>query len=385
MKKNLFWALCLSCIVLFACKKANETAHYENTEMKNSQPLAVNYNKTMAALRKTIDDKFSPVYYLSKAIPAFEKAVFIESKNAYIIPLKLKQSITNETDNKVYAFAVYNKFDDVLKSQFCMIRNQNNNLDEGQAIENVKHYISNQSSQPSAANNNMAVIPMINGSKQVESRHGLVVKEKISNGKESNNGYQAEDCQANGGSMVTIDWYYQVWVNGNLVYEEYLFTTQECWAGGGGGGGGGGNPTNCQQLINDYASLGSSVEQIISHTENVQPNTATVYHDWMIYKAVTWGIISREKVVFYRDSPNKPWKRCEYTHLGDSPTGLTLGGNRTYSIQYIHPTDYAISCKVEIGFSVTSSLVCQGSPASVTTAHISTSLIKAPLSHVIYE
>lgn len=40
------------------------------------------------------------------------------------------------------------------------------------------------------------------------------------------------------GGYVQIDWYYQIWIDNQLVYEEYLYSTTECLTGGGGGGGG---------------------------------------------------------------------------------------------------------------------------------------------------
>jgi hypothetical protein len=49
----------------------------------------------------------------------------------------------------------------------------------------------------------------------------------------------AADRVACGGETVCTDWYYQTWVNGILINEEYLFTTCACDGGAGGGGGGG--------------------------------------------------------------------------------------------------------------------------------------------------
>jgi hypothetical protein len=48
----------------------------------------------------------------------------------------------------------------------------------------------------------------------------------------------ADECE--GAPLICTDWYYQTWVNGILVSEEYLFTT--CACGGNEGGGEGGPP-----------------------------------------------------------------------------------------------------------------------------------------------
>jgi len=47
--------------------------------------------------------------------------------------------------------------------------------------------------------------------------------------------YADPNCE---GEMVCVEWYWQTWVNGVLVYEEYLYTTCICMVQGGGGGGG---------------------------------------------------------------------------------------------------------------------------------------------------
>lgn len=54
------------------------------------------------------------------------------------------------------------------------------------------------------------------------------------------------NCEANGGIIVEIEWWYQEYdQHGNVVYEEYVYSTYECWvSGGGGSGGSGGSGTN---------------------------------------------------------------------------------------------------------------------------------------------
>ncbi len=387
MKKITFWAACLYCFSFLACTKIHETEKFINPVTENNKILEESYRKTMTDFRKD-SDKMSPTYYLSKARPDWNKSISLAEKNIFIIPLHLNLLDKNNESKKSYAFALYDKSDNTAQNQFCIIRNTNKNLEESEVIELAKKFVLNPAKQNISPGNIISTISMAKKNVGIVNGNTVCLKEKVFKGSEGSNNYQIEDCEANGGTIVTIDWYYQTWVNGILISEEYLYTTQECWTGGNGGGGGsggGGNGPNCNAAIEDYANLGTSVDQTVSHTEVTQNTTATINHDWIIYKAVTWGIMSRERVVFYRNAQNKPWIRSEYTHLGDSPTGLALGGTRTYNIQYTQPTDYGISCKVEIGYSVTSSLVCSGSPLSVTTAHTSLTLIKAPLGQVVYE
>ena len=386
MKQITLLAVCLYCFSFLACKKIDDTENFINTKPENNKVLEESYKKAMTGLRKEANDKMSPSYYLSKAKPNWEKSISLTEKNIFIIPLQMNLSDKNKKSKKNYAFALYNRSGNLTQGQFFMIRNTNNDLEEPEAIELAKKFVLNPEKQNIPPGNIISTISMTKKNADIANGNIVFLKEKVHKGSEGSSNYEAENCEANGGTIVTIDWYYQTWVNGILVNEEYLFTTHECWGGGGGGGGaggGGGSGSNCNTAIEDFAGLGHSVEQTVSRNEVIDNNTATVYFDWMIYKAITWGIMSREKVVFYRNASNKPWNRSEYTHLGDSPTGMVIGGTRNYSIQYIHPTDYAISCKVEIGFSVTSSLSCAGSSISLTTAHTALSLIKAPLSHVV--
>jgi len=384
MKRITLLAVCLYCFSFLACKKIDDTENFINTKPENNKVLEENYKKTMIGLRGGINDKISPSYYLSKARPNWGKSISLTEKDIFIIPLQL--NLLDKESKKNYAFALYDRSANIAQSQFFIIRNTNNDLEEPEAIELAKKFVLNPAKQNIPPGNIISTIPMAKKNVDIANGNMIFLKEKINKGSGGSSNYEAENCEANGGTIVTIEWYYQTWVNGILVNEEYLFTTHECWGGGGGGGGaggGGGNGSNCNTAIEDFANLGYSVEQTVSRNEVIDNNTATIYYDWIIYKAITWGIMSREKVVFYRNASNKPWNRSEYTHLGDSPTGMVIGGTRTYTIQYIQPTDYAISCKVEIGFSVTSSLVCAGSSISLITAHTASSLIKAPLSHVV--
>ena len=70
----------------------------------------------------------------------------------------------------------------------------------------------------------------------------------------SNSNFANPDECGGEGTQVCIDWYWQTWVNGVLVYEEYLYTTCSC-VGTGGGGGGGNGPTTAQLAADLMAQI----------------------------------------------------------------------------------------------------------------------------------
>lgn len=208
----------------------------------------------------------------------------------------------------------------------------------------------------------------------------------------SNNNFQTlESCTASGGSMVEIEWWYQIYVNGVLVYEEYVYSTFQCIggvSGGSGGGGTGGTPTNaCITTLTNFSNAGSSVSQLVSENIQEQPLKKTIFYNWRFYHALTWGLVSYEKVDFERRSERLGWVFKSYSSLGDASVGSSIGGTRTYRIISRVAEDKGYAALITIDFSVTHKAMC---PANVvlptlTTLHQSKVLIKAGPMQIIYD
>ena len=68
-------------------------------------------------------------------------------------------------------------------------------------------------------------------------KHVLTCKKDdgISNfsNQQTQNFYSTSACELDGGTLVTIDWYWQVFEDGVLISETYLYSTQECIGGSG--------------------------------------------------------------------------------------------------------------------------------------------------------
>ncbi|MFT3979744.1 MAG: hypothetical protein QM687_04685 [Ferruginibacter sp.] len=166
------------------------------------------------------------------------------------------------------------------------------------------------------------------------------------------------------GTCINIDWYYQEYdIDGNLIYEEYLFTTAECMDGGGGGSNSPSPNEICQAHALAFASQGNSVSDPFSSYTEETSLQKTVYDNWKIYQAGTWGILSYEKVIFTRPNMRSGWIFSEYTHLGDASVGQVYGGTRTYNIiskEVIN--NWIIKIQIRIDYTVTSTPVCSNIP-----------------------
>ena len=82
-------------------------------------------------------------------------------------------------------------------------------------------------------------------------------------------------------NVVTIDWYWQTWINGELVYEEYLYSTTECGDEGGGGGGGSGNggPSGCNMTETEANTFLSDIVYDESLETHITPTSAAYTDD----------------------------------------------------------------------------------------------------------
>jgi len=160
-----------------------------------------------------------------------------------------------------------------------------------------------------------------------------------------------------GCSYITIDWYWQTFVNGVLVSEEYLFSSQEIECLGGGGGG---NSTgeNVYAAAEAFINQGSATSILISNEMQEMPGGLRIVAkpNWKIYHAGTWGVFSYETIIWERAATNLAFSYASASSRGFSALGTSIGGTRDFSIvskDYIstHPTrvlvdvDYTITHK----------------------------------------
>ncbi len=171
-----------------------------------------------------------------------------------------------------------------------------------------------------------------------------------------------------GCSYVSIDWYWQVYVNGVLVYEEYLYTsTVVVCEGGNEPGGGGGSPT-CEQQNENFINQGVAVSGLVYTLPGGHNGTIWIRnYNWPIFTAATWGLLSYEKgtlvKVHYQNFER--WEFQSFEHIRITEVGTVFGGTRTYEDlgATINITPPRTSAWVQIDFKVKSKVLCWPLPA----------------------
>lgn len=135
-----------------------------------------------------------------------------------------------------------------------------------------------------------------------------------------------EGCQ-----YVTVDWYWQTYVNGVLVYEEYLFSSEVivCEEGGGGGGGGGGNPYEaCNAQFNALVNGGVTTSSLSSILINYnQPAERQYTYKWKALQGIGFKVNSFDIGTHTKtNDPKMPWKWKSIVHNAIQIEGTGIGG-----------------------------------------------------------
>jgi hypothetical protein len=166
------------------------------------------------------------------------------------------------------------------------------------------------------------------------------------------------ECGEALGIPVCIDWYWQTYVNGVLVDEDYMFTT--CCSGTSGGGSGVNNNAECQAQLDAMVAAGEVVTNSpITETTETQTNTEwTKRYSWVIFKAVSWGLVSYERAVlqkvYYPSNNQSLWEYKTFDHVSIGEFGMAAMGTYSHADlgATINKTKY--SAYVQVDFSVTS-------------------------------
>lgn len=141
------------------------------------------------------------------------------------------------------------------------------------------------------------------------------------------------DCTASGGTVVEIEWWYQEYDQwGNVTYEEYVYSTHECWGGEGGGGGGGGTATSssCGSISSEQAILllnqvqGEEMDEVSytsvfiaegdkgpNNTENLAPIRKSVVAKYSFYNLYLTTLGSGDPVTWYANFSGIVYKNSD--------------------------------------------------------------------------
>lgn len=166
--------------------------------------------------------------------------------------------------------------------------------------------------------------------------------------------YVVQECGNATGANPCIDWYWQTYVNGVLVDEDYINTT--CCGGNSSGGG----TDGCQAQLDAMVAAGEVVTNSpITETTETQTNTEwTKRYSWVIFKAVSWGLVSYERAVlqkvYYPSNNQSLWEYKTFDHVSIGEFGMAAMGTYSHADlgATINKTKY--SAYVQVDFSVTS-------------------------------
>ncbi len=129
---------------------------------------------------------------------------------------------------------------------------------------------------------------------------------------------------------ITIEWYWQVWVNGLLVYEEYLYASNVIWCPPGGtGGSGNSNPiASCNQQFNNLINSASPASVYLGKTlvYETTEEKSHVYR-WKCLTALgAWYVVSYETGTQERVVLHEGWKWKSIVHNTIEVIGMPIGG-----------------------------------------------------------
>lgn len=182
--------------------------------------------------------------------------------------------------------------------------------------------------------------------------------------------YADPNCE---GVVICVEWYWQTWVNGVLVYEEYLYTTCECMEQGGGGGGG---QTQTPQQMLDQVLLNGHPVSIKTGSSLVSESSTIRVRDyiWMYYVisfnspvgigSCNFSYYSKERGTQYYGTDNR-WHWQSLEHISHSREGFSFGllgfnlNNQVFT-PTINTGPQGNYAKMDITYEATASMIYEG-------------------------
>jgi hypothetical protein len=332
------------------------------------------------------DIKNAGLQILGKGEPDWNNTAYYPNENIYITHIKLK----DETVANKYLVEEADKNGKITNANYYIVLTKDNPATLEKPIE---AHLFGKDQMPE--NFNGALLEYDLNNNVIFSKHyenGLITNEidKLNfkqNAKNTKTGADPDLVNPNecGGEtiQVCIDWYWQTWVNGELVYEEFLYTTCGCYATGGGGGGG---TLTCEQQNQNFANLGNAIDGPITSMDDYNDGIIWIKsYNWGIYTAGTWGLLSYEKGTMEKKHyPNHDiWEYQSFTHTLIAEVGIVIGGTRTFTdlgaTINISPSKTRVD--VRIDFSVSSKISCFSN--ALTTPYNSNKTFYAPNTVII--
>lgn len=269
MKKYVLFFLTLISTGLNSCKKEDSLNHLNGKSHYGIEKIRAFYenhfHQTQANPKtiRSIEGK-----------PDWNNAFLINDH--YFIPVKLDiKKINNEIS--ITKFLAISESYSGMKGEYVYILHSktvgNNLIDSKQLIDVVSGKYSGKSlskgSQFCSAKNKSNKHEIGNFIQYKFGKQKLIKKGYETDTTIVANSAPIESCTANGGTMVEIEsWYQEYDNNGVLIFEEYIFSTYECWGSGGSGGGGTSGPTDlqfCQYAVTNTLNATTPSNETVSN------------------------------------------------------------------------------------------------------------------------
>jgi len=389
--KHYFTSLLLALIIIapqYSCKKVDMVSNYKQEFPKPEVEKIKKWVEVQPSLsnsqRLRVDNKIID-------IPNFinwDKAQFFVDSKTYIVPVSINNQNTPYNDYK-YLVLELDENNNVKKANYYDIL-----LDKGTVTSPENSFINPDLIKfkeiPSTFTG--AIIQYDIAQNKILTKHfeqGILMTvkdDKVSVKKSKNSIIVGNTAPLDPGcSYVTIDWYWQTYVNGSLVSEVYLFSTNSIYCGGEGGNGGGGTPCGEQNEI--FAAQGTATNGAITSVDVFVSETSWIKsYNWAIYTAGTWGLLSYEKGTMEKIhySNNDRWEFQSFEHLHITEVGVVVGGTRTYTDMgaTINISSTKMRVDEQIDFTGNSKVSCFTNPLTI--PYNATKVFHAP-NTVVYE
>lgn len=357
--KNVFVAALLLPMA-FGCKR-------ENPNIFNANPVtaAPATNKVQQWLKDNPSRQRVGVQKAGTTLPSFtlqwQNAKFDASARTHWVPATATHTKQAEGQPNTYLVVTENEKGQITGGQYIMVLPNTQKMGKGQlGFDPVALLGTEKPKGFSGALLYYDVQGQLTGSQVYEA--GQIQPKATANlaardegqGSPNPNKVQLE-CGTLTGTSPCIEWYWQTYVNGVLLYEDYMFTT--CCDGSGGGGGG---TDGCQAQLDAMVAAGQVVTNSpITETTEAETNMEwTKRYSWVIFKAVSWGLVSYERAVlekvYYPSSNQSLWEFKTFDHTSIGEFGMTAVGSYSHADlgATINKTKY--SAYVQVDFSVTS-------------------------------
>jgi hypothetical protein len=374
MKQNfagMLLALAVSTI-LYSCKKAAiepGSLQAPQTITENLRTWVKTKDAALAFQKVTVDGKMVNV----PQFPVMENTQYFPAERMNITPVQVGST---QSSNPAYKYLVTESGNDgkIVKGNYYVILNDKKN----ETPVTITPGMLKSTEIPGDFNGTIIKYDLDNNiifTKHYEkgslsNKTGSLVTKKAKPADATKGGPVGNYVPLNPGcEYVYIDWYYQVYENGVLIYEEYLETTAIVYCEDGGEGGSG-NQT-CEEQLQNTINQGHAVSGTVFEHEIYNDGiTMQKSYNWIIFTHGTYGLLSYEKgfleKVTYPGNISR-WEFTDFQHVKIEKVGFALGCISGYSFidKTINISATRMRADVRIDFSITYVLPCSALPTPV--------------------